>query len=93
MYAAPQPFEANQAGQPNLTIQVAAPRPNCNVIRPASQFAGRTIGVKDNIYPDRILQLWYQKRLGRVELTGLQTQIRLDFDRPRQALLPNNGPL
>ncbi len=54
---------------------------------------GQTMGIKENIFPDRILQLWYERDLGRLELTGLQTQIRLDFDRPRQCLLPDQGPL
>jgi outer membrane protein assembly factor BamB len=53
---------------------------------------GDTIGFKENIFPDRLVQLSYDPAVGRIELRGLKTLIDLDFSRkPLQILL--DGPL
>jgi hypothetical protein len=50
---------------------------------------GQTIGLKDNIFPDRILHLAYEPERGRLELRGLRTTVRLEFAEPRVPSLEN----
>ncbi len=45
---------------------------------------GQTIGLKDNIFPDRILHLSYFPENGLIELFGQNTKIDLDFSRKLQ---------
>jgi len=53
---------------------------------------GDTIGFKENIFPDRLVQLSYDPADERIELRGLKTLIDLNFSRkPPQILL--DGPL
>ena len=55
--------------------------------------SGETIGLKDNIYPDRIVQCTYHPGQGRILLHGLKTLVELKFDRPRQRLSADDEPL
>ncbi len=54
---------------------------------------GQTIGVKDNILPDRIVNLYYDPQAGRIELRGLKCRIDIDFGPEVQRLHFNRETL
>lgn len=45
---------------------------------------GRTLGLRDNLVPSRLVLLGCDPSAGRVELTGLRTMVRLHFERALQ---------
>lgn len=45
---------------------------------------GNTLGVKENILNDRIVNVWYERQKGLLQLFGVRSRIDVEFDRERQ---------
>jgi len=63
------------------------------LIEAVDAATGDTLGLKDNIYPNRIVQLACEPERGRVELHGMKSTIILEFDVGRSAVPRQHEPL
>ena len=48
---------------------------------------GDTLGLRNDLSPDRFVRAWYDTQRGRIELHGLSSRIDLNFDRARQRMM------
>ncbi|MFN0199737.1 MAG: PQQ-binding-like beta-propeller repeat protein [Planctomycetaceae bacterium] len=54
---------------------------------------GLTIGHCNNLFPDKMVQLQYDRDAGRLVLQGLKSDVEILFDKSRQRVVADDGPL